>query len=156
MPASIGICFGETCLDAVLLGRLVTHKTKLPHGYSGKLTRRRRGFDMNRRSVASKVGVKFWLEDAEGRAFFGRGMVDLLRAIDKYRSIALACERIGMSYRYALHRISIAEERSGRRLVDRFRGGRARGGARLTEQGRLLLQTYLNAQRVLDKLARSI
>jgi molybdate transport system regulatory protein len=111
---------------------------------------------MSRRPVASKVRVKFWFEDAGGKAFFGRGMVDLLRAIDKYKSIALACERIGMSYRYALHRISIAEERSGRRLVDRFRGGRAKGGAQLTQQGRLLLGRYLDAERILDKLAESI
>jgi molybdate transport system regulatory protein len=111
---------------------------------------------MSRRRVASNVRVKFWFEDGEGRAFFGRGIADLLRAIDKYKSIALACRRIGMSYRYALHRISIAEERSGRKLVDRFRGGRAKGGAHLTQQGRLLLERYLEAERVLDKLAESI
>jgi len=111
---------------------------------------------MGPRAVASKVRVKFWFEDAEGRAFFGRGTVDLLRGIDKYKSIALASVRIGMSYRYALHRISIAEERSGRKLVDRFRGGRAKGGAQLTQQGRVLLERYLEAERMLDKLAESI
>ena len=111
---------------------------------------------MSRRAVKSNVRVKFWFEDAEGRAFFGMGMADLLRAIDKYKSIALACERIRMSYRYALHRISIAEERSGRRLVDRFKGGRTRGGAQLTEQGRLILKRYLDAGRILDELATSI
>jgi molybdate transport system regulatory protein len=111
---------------------------------------------MSRRPVVSNVRVKFWLEDADGRAFFGGGIADLLRAIDKYKSIALACQRIGMSYRYALHKISIAEERSGRRLVDRFRGGRSKGGAKLTQQGRLLLERYLEAERVLDKLAESI
>ncbi len=111
---------------------------------------------MSRRSVSSNVRVKFWFEDTDGRAFFGRGIADLLRAIDKYKSIALACERIGMSYRYALHRISIAEERSGRKLVDRFRGGRSKGGAQLTQQGRLLLERYLDAERILDELAKSI
>lgn len=111
---------------------------------------------MSHRAVASNVRVKFWFEDADGGAFFGKGIANLLRAIDKYKSIALACQRIGMSYRYALHRISIAEERSGRRLVDRFRGGRAKGGARLTQQGRLLLEKYLEAERLLDKLAGSM
>lgn len=111
---------------------------------------------MSRRPVASNVRVKFWFEDAEGRAFFGRGIADLLRAIDKHGSIALACKRIGMSYRYALHRISIAEERSGRKLVDRCRGGRSKGGAHLTQQGRILLKRYLHADRILDELAKSI
>ena len=111
---------------------------------------------MSRRAVASKVRVKFWFEDTRGRAIFGRGMADLLGAIDKYKSIALACQRIGMSYRYALHRISIAEERSGRRLVDRFRGGKGKGGAQLTEQGRLFLKKYLDAERTLRELAQSL
>jgi molybdate transport repressor ModE-like protein len=61
-----------------------------------------------------------------------------------------------MSYRYALHKISIAEERSGRRLVDRFRGGRTKGGAQLTQQGRLFLERYVDVERMLRELARSM
>jgi lysophospholipase L1-like esterase len=53
-----------------------------------------------------------------------------------------------MSYRYALHRISIAEERSGKKLVDRFRGGKGKGGAHLTQQGRLLLDKYFGDVKV--------
>lgn len=111
---------------------------------------------MNSRRVASKVKVKFWFEDGQGRSFFGKGMVDLLQAIETYKSISGACERIGMSYRYALHRIAIAEQRSGRRLVDRYRGGRTKGGAKLTQQGRFLLERYLEAERVLDQFAKSM
>jgi len=110
---------------------------------------------VSRRPIPSKVKVKFWFEDEKGRAFFGEGMARLLQAIERYKSISVACKRIRMSYRYALHRISIAEEGSGRRLVDRFRGGRTTGGARLTEQGRLFLQRYVQAKRILEELAMS-
>jgi len=110
---------------------------------------------MSKRSAISNVKVKLWFEDREGKAFFGMGMVSLLQAIDTYKSISLACERIGMSYRYALHRIAISEQRSGRKLVDRSRGGRTRG-AQLTQQGRFLLERYLEAQRMLDQFAKSM
>ena len=111
---------------------------------------------MSRRQGGSKIKVKFWLENAEGKAFFGKGIVNLLRAIDTYKSISVACTRIGMSYRYALHRIVIAEQRSGRKLVDRFKGGRAKGGAQLTQQGRLLLERYLLAERVLEQFVKTM
>jgi molybdate transport system regulatory protein len=111
---------------------------------------------MSRRQGGSKIKVKFWLEDAEGKAFFGKGMVNLLRAIDTYKSISVACARIGMSYRYALHRITIAEQRSGRKLVDRFKGGRTKGGAQLTQQGRFLLERYLLAERVLEQFVKTM
>jgi molybdate transport system regulatory protein len=111
---------------------------------------------MSSRPIISTVRVKFWFEDHRGRAFFGEGTAKLFEAIDRHKSISVATDRIGMSYRYALHRISIAEQRSGRKLVARFRGGRAKGGAHLTEQGRLFLERYLRAKRVLDELAASI
>ena len=111
---------------------------------------------MSSRQAAPRIRVKFWFEDPRGRAFFGEGTARLLTAIEKCKSISLACKEIGMSYRYALHRIVIAEERSGEKLVDRYRGGRTKGGARLTEDGRLFLGRYVDAKRVLEELATSI
>jgi molybdate transport system regulatory protein len=102
------------------------------------------------------VKVKFWFEDQKERGFFGEGTAKLFEGIERHKCICVASKDIGMSYRYALHRISIAEERSGRKLVDRFRGGRTREGARLTEQGRYLLARYLHAKRLLGELATSM
>lgn len=111
---------------------------------------------MSPRPMISTVRVKFWFVDQRGRAFFGEGTAKLFEAIDRHKSISVATDRIGMSYRYALHRISIAEERSGRKLVARFRGGRGKGGAHLTEQGQLFLRRYLHAKRVLEEFATSM
>ena len=82
------------------------------------------------------VKLKLCFEDQEEQVFFGEGTGKLFEGIERHKSVSVASKHMGMSYRYAIHRISIAEERSGTKLVDRFRGGRTRGGARLTEQGR--------------------
>jgi molybdate transport system regulatory protein len=99
--------------------------------------------------LAANLKIRLWFENSEGEAFFGEGIAGLLEAIDREKSISLACKEIGMSYRYALHRLSIAEKRSGIDLVRRFRGGGARGGAELTDECRLLLQRYSEAKKML-------
>lgn len=106
--------------------------------------------------LASHVRLRLWFENAKGEPFFGEGIADLLEAIDRKKSISLACKDIGMSYRYALHRVSIAEKRSGTRLVTRFRGGVPKGGAELTESCRFLLQRYLEAKRLLQDFAKTM
>jgi molybdate transport system regulatory protein len=109
-----------------------------------------------RRAGLTGLQVKVWFVDRKGRAFFGEGIARLLEAIETYKSISLASKQIGMSYRYALHRISTAEERCGIDLVERFRGGGAKGGSRLTEQARNLLRKYNTAREMLRDLAESM
>jgi molybdate transport system regulatory protein len=106
--------------------------------------------------LATNLRIRLWFENTRGESFFGEGIAGLLQAIDKHKSIALACKEIGMSYRYALHRISVAERRSGMKLVLRFRGGAPKGGAELTEQGRFLLQRYSEAKRLLQDFSKSM
>jgi molybdate transport system regulatory protein len=106
--------------------------------------------------LPTNLRMRLWFENSKGEAFFGEGIAELLEAIEKHKSISLACKDIGMSYRYALHRISVAEERSGMTLVRRFRGGAPKGGAELTEECRFLLQRYFEARRLLQNFARSM
>ncbi len=111
---------------------------------------------MEESKLAGNLRIRVWFENAKGEAYFGEGIANLLEAIDKYKSISLACKEIGMSYRYALHRVSIAEKRSGTKLLVRFRGGAPKGGAELTEECRFLLQRYLEAKRLLQGFAKSM
>jgi molybdate transport system regulatory protein len=106
--------------------------------------------------LATNLIIRLWFENSKGEAFFGEGIANLLQAIERQKSISLACKDIGMSYRYALHRISMAEERSGMTLVRRFRGGAPKGGAELTEQCRFLLQRYFDAKLLLQDFAKSM
>jgi molybdate transport system regulatory protein len=111
---------------------------------------------MTESALPTNLRIRLWFENSKGEPFFGEGIADLLQAIEEYRSISLACKDIRMSYRYALHRIHVAEERSGMTLVRRFRGGAPKGGAELTEQCRFLLQRYFEARRLLQDFAKSM
>lgn len=97
--------------------------------------------------------VKLWFVDENGEAVFGDGLAELLETIDRYHSILQAAEHLGMSYRYALHRITLAEERLGQLLVTRVRGGAKGGGSsEVTDFGRDLVKRYRNAKVELNKL----
>jgi molybdate transport system regulatory protein len=111
---------------------------------------------MSESEVGTNLRVRLWFENSKGEPFFGEGIATLLQAIEKSKSISLACKQIGMSYRYALHRISVAEKRSGMRLVLRFRGGAPKGGAELTAECHFLLQRYCDAKRLLQGSAKSM
>jgi molybdate transport system regulatory protein len=97
--------------------------------------------------------VKLWFVDKNGEAVFGDGLAELLETIDRYHSVLQAAKHLGMSYRYALHRITLAEERLGQLLVTRVRGGAKGGGSsEVTDFGRDLVKRYRNAQVELNKL----
>jgi len=83
----------------------------------------------------------------KGESVFGDGIAELIENIDKYHSILEAAKNLNMSYRYALHRITLAEERLGETLITRLRGG-ARGGgsSEVTPYGRDLAMRYRKAQ----------
>ena len=101
--------------------------------------------------------IKLWMVNENGEAVFGNGLAELIEEIDRHHSLLEAANQLKMSYRYALHRITLAEERLGEPLVMRVRGG-ARGGgsSQVTNFGRDLVKRYRNAQaelsRVLEKL----
>ena len=86
-------------------------------------------------------------------AVFGDGLAELIEKIDKYHSISATAEHMNMSYRYALHRITLAEERLGQLLVIRVRGGAKGGGSsEVTDFGRNLAKRYRNAQAELNRI----
>jgi molybdate transport system regulatory protein len=80
-------------------------------------------------------------------AVFGDGLAELLEEIDKCHSMLEAAKNLEMSYRYALHRITLAETRLGQLLVTRVRGGAKGGGSsEVTDFGKNLVTRYRNAQ----------
>ena len=100
---------------------------------------------------ALKYAVKLWMVNEKNEAVFGDGLAELLEAIDKYHSLLKASQHLEMSYRYALHRITLAEERLGQPLVTRVRGGAKGGGSSdVTEFGKDLVSRYRQAQVQLD------
>ncbi len=91
--------------------------------------------------------IKLWMVNEKKEAVFGDGLAELLVEIDKFHSMLEAAKYLQMSYRYALHRITLAEKRLGQPLVNRSRGGAKGGGSsEVTDFGRNLVTRYRNAQ----------
>ena len=101
--------------------------------------------------------VKLWMVNGKGEAVFGNGLAELIETIDKDHSVLEAAQHLGMSYRYALHRLTLAEERLGKPLVKRVRGGAKGGGSsKVTDFGRDLVKRYRNAQVELDCILKKM
>ncbi len=88
-----------------------------------------------------QVKSKIWL-DEQGELCFGSGRARLLRAVEETGSLNQAAKALGMSYRHAWSQIKSAEERYGKPLLVRRRGGRERGGAELTPEAQELLMRF--------------
>jgi len=100
---------------------------------------------------ALRFETKLWMVNEKDEAVFGNGIAELLEEIDNHHSILEAANHLKMSYRYALHRLTLAEERLGEPLVTRVRGGAKGGGSsQVTDFGKDLVKRYRNAQSELD------
>ena len=72
----------------------------------------------------------------------GPGKADLLEGIEETGSIAAAGRRLGMSYKRAWSLIESMKADFGAPLVEARRGGKAQGGADLTDLGTQVLGLY--------------
>ena len=97
---------------------------------------------------------KLWFVGEDGEHVFGLGTMRLFVEIDRLGSVSAAARELGMSYRYALERITVAEKRLGRPLVERTRGGKKGGGAKLTAFGYELLEDYRGMEGSLNQLTK--
>jgi molybdate transport system regulatory protein len=101
--------------------------------------------------------TKLWMVNGKGEAVFGNGLAELLEEIDKQHSVLKAANQLSMSYRYALHRITLAEKRLDNVLVTRVRGGAKGGGSsEVTDFGRNLVKRYRKTQVELAKILKKM
>jgi molybdate transport system regulatory protein len=101
--------------------------------------------------------TKLWMVNQKGEAVFGNGLAELLEEIDNHHSILEAANHLEMSYRYALHRLTLAEDRLGEPMVTRVRGGAKGGGSsRVTDFGKDLVKRYRNAQAELGAVLKKM
>jgi molybdenum ABC transporter molybdate-binding protein len=100
------------------------------------------------------VGVHVWLERA-GKPVLGKGRLELLEGIDRWRSISAAARQMGMSYRRAWLLVQSMNEAAGEPLVEAAVGGSHGGGARLTPLGRQTAALFRNVQQQLTQMAAS-
>ncbi|MCA1941496.1 MAG: LysR family transcriptional regulator [Caenispirillum bisanense] len=82
-----------------------------------------------------------------GALVLGPGRMDLLEQIDTCGSISAAARAMGMSYRRAWLLVDETNGHFARPLVESVAGGQRGGGARLTAEGRAVLDLYRAMQR---------
>jgi len=94
---------------------------------------------------------KLWMVNGEGEAVFGDGVAELIECVERLNSLVEAARQLNMSYRYALHRISLAEKRLGESLITRVRGGAKGGGySEVTLYGKNLVRQYRKIKKELE------
>jgi len=87
-----------------------------------------------------KVVYKVWI-DQDGKVF-GDGPHDLLKRVEKTKSLHQAAQQMGMSYSKAWRLIRTIEGRLGFALLERRVGGPSGGGSQLTPMARNLMKDY--------------
>ena len=87
-----------------------------------------------------RIAYKLWL-DHHGKAF-GDGPYELLKWVDKTKSLHQAAHQMGMAYSKAWKLILTIEKRLGLPLLERKVGGHSGGGSRITPQAKKLMNQY--------------
>jgi molybdate transport system regulatory protein len=100
-----------------------------------------------------KIRCKAWLE-ADGRFVLGPGGLEILKTVEETGNLRLAAEKLGMSYSFVWRYIKRLESALGINIVETWRGGRERGGARLSEEAGLIIDLYSRLIQEAEKLAK--
>lgn len=87
-----------------------------------------------------KIAYKVWL-DNNGKAF-GDGPYELLKRVEKTKSLHQAANQMGMAYSKAWRLIQTLEDRLGFALLERRVGGEYGGGSKVTPNARDLMKHY--------------
>jgi len=109
--------------------------------------------------LSFEIKCRIWIEK-NGIHVIGKGGAEILKALEKYKSLSKAARALGMSYRFAWMYINKIEKNTGLKIVNRERGGREGGRMVLTEEGKNLLKLYEEAEEVcretIEKLSKRI
>lgn len=101
----------------------------------------------------TKIYAKVKVQLIRDKAFFGPGMMVLLKQIDLLGNVREACEKAGMSYSKGWSLIRTAEAELGAQVVERCAGGKTGGAARISIYGRELMKRYEQLDREISEFA---
>ena len=90
------------------------------------------------------------------RNFLGKGVKELLDAVDMYKSIKKASQITGISYPKALRMLKIFEEEMGFSAVISEKGGSSYGGTVLSEKGKEVLESYKIIEKKVEDFAEDL
>jgi molybdate transport system regulatory protein len=96
-----------------------------------------------------RPAFRLWMEDQKEEVMLDQTDALLLRRINETHSLTEAAREAGISYRNGWDRVKSMEEKLRVHLVQTKVGGKAGGGAALTEDGRLLLKEFRKTRKLL-------
>jgi molybdate transport system regulatory protein len=107
--------------------------------------------------VSKPSSAELWIKiNLPGFGQIGPGKIELLRQIREQQSISAAARAMNMSYRRAWLLVEELNNVFARPLVDKWMGGKTRGGASLTEYGEKLIVTYDTVVQQADRANRAL
>ena len=89
-----------------------------------------------------KTQVEVRLRIGKEKKFFGKGVREILDAIDEHKSIKKASELTGISYPKVMRILKVFKAELGFSAVTSEKGGSHHGGTKLTEKGRAVLECF--------------
>lgn len=131
-------------------------QTLLPVEDEGVLIRARREDHFEELAYSGKksgIHPKIKVQLMRDEAFFGPGMMVLLKQIDLLGNVREACEKAGMSYSKGWSLIRTAERELGCTVVDRSPGGRTGGIARISPAEYRIMERYEYLEREVTEFA---
>ena len=105
-----------------------------------------------RKRKSAVARIKVWLE-INGDYVFGRGICDILQAVQEVGSIKEAANNVGKSYRYVWSRIRDAEEAIGEPLVFSQVGGKTDRRSELTPLASELVSDFVELRETMIESA---
>lgn len=97
--------------------------------------------------ISFRVNVRIFQGE---HPFLGKGRIQLLERIEEFGSIAQAAKSMDMSYRKAWGLIKEMNEIASTPLVEKQPGGKAGGGALVTESGKATIAKYQKLMQELE------
>lgn len=95
------------------------------------------------------LAFKIWLD--QGGKAFGDGPCELLKRVEKTRSLHRAAGEMAMSYSKAWGLLRSIEKRLGFLLIERKVGGPSGGGSRVTREALAFMRRYETFRREVDR-----
>ena len=129
----------------------------LPVDDEGVLVRARSEDNFERLAATEKqadIHPKIKVQLMRNEAFFGPGMMVLLKQIDVLGNVREACEKAGMSYSKGWTLIRTAEQELGEVIVERQPGGKSGGQAQISPAGYDLMERYERLEREVAEYAQ--
>ena len=155
VPVVIPVCGGRkghpVLIDADLTDGIAEYQGE--RGLKGAIDARSED-NFERLAATEKqadIHPKIKVQLMRNEAFFGPGMMVLLKQIDVLGNVREACEKAGMSYSKGWSLIRTAEQELGRPVVERSPGGKSGGIAKVSPAGHILMERYERLEEFAEK-----